>query len=99
MREVCIFCSGEEPHYVPDEGIIFVCSVCTQIFINSSQEHLKKAYEKAEKLNRKEAMEFLSHYIEEDQNGKGNECSMDRKRTNRAARTSNNKIRAQHSAR
>lgn len=87
---VCMFCGNGEKGKVINNP--FVCSNCVQVFIQATPEHLKRAYDKAVRLNKTDAINFLSNYVEVE-DGEVIDSNMDRKRTNRKARPSYHKNR------
>lgn len=91
--KTCMLCRTAEWNTEND----FLCGKCTQIFINSTPEHLKKAYEAAVKQKRHDLSNFLSKYVEEENEINGS--NLDGKRVGRKTRTTHNKIRPKRSIR
>ena len=88
--KICMLCRSVERRTEND----FFCGRCTQIFINSTPDHLKKAYEAAIKHERHDLSNFLSKYVEEENEITGQD--MGGKRIGRETRATRNKIRTQH---
>lgn len=89
---ICIFCCKAEKGATENP---FLCSFCTQVLISSTPEQIKRAYDKAVRLEKHLAVNFLKNYLEEE-NGKIIRQDLGRERTGRKVRPSNNKSRAQH---
>ncbi len=87
---ICILCSGSEQNYTPSEDCNIICSKCTQVLISSTQEQILAAYNKAVKLQKTDAINFLSKLIEDKENGEDIKRDMDRERTGRATRVAHN---------
>ena len=82
-------------------GLIF--SNCMQILVNSSQEKIKAAYQKALDADLMDKVKALEIFIEEEiiDNGETKKPSrdMDRVRTLRKVKSTNHKVRKEHTVR
>ena len=104
MNASCMLCHNDEK--VDDGFTIDFCSNCIQLLLNATPESIRRAIVSASKADRNQLARALQKYLMEDDDGlcehekscKGINAktnkparNMDRKRTMRKARTSNDK--------
>ncbi len=96
----CLWCDRPELHenYRPEEGMDFICSACTQSFVNMTQDRIKELWEKCTARGLERKLDALKSFVREEEyvpettkTGR----NMVRKRPLRSARPARNQIRAQ----
>lgn len=98
--ETCLFCNIPEPGH--PAKVDYLCSACVQLLLGSTQDMLKKAHEKAGRINafrQQQALEFFINMegIENEQRkpkAKRHERNFNRNRIARTARSEKNGIRS-----